>query len=295
MIDERYRKYTAEMKELSHPEIMSPDVFQRFSEDALEGAQSIRIAEDENRGILYYRCWEENDTLHCSVPVFGYYANNVKTLVMLFQRLAAAVVSDRKCVFSVFLYAHDYESIHAFHLMQFGIICEKGIARVSGGVPTAPNGIRIRELSKPEIRSAWDGIWNMTGCIIRHLQESPIFYPGEEFTEEVYQAFFTDSGTTLFAAYDDRQLIGMIALNSEEAPLACGANRSMNVGEIYVLPEYRKKGVSTALLEAAADKAAGLGAEYLWVEHGTANPNARGFWNAHFETYQYELIRTIER
>lgn len=31
----------------------------------------------------------------------------------------------------------------------------------------------------------------------------------------------------------------------------------------------------------------------MWVEHGTANPNARGFWKKYFKTYQYELVRTI--
>ncbi len=29
--------------------------------------------------------------------------------------------------------------------------------------------------------------------------------------------------------------------------------------------------------------------------HGTANPNARGFWNKYFMTYQYEFVRTISR
>lgn len=32
----------------------------------------------------------------------------------------------------------------------------------------------------------------------------------------------------------------------------------------------------------------------MWVEHGTANPNARGFWNKYFDTYRYELIREIK-
>ena len=36
-------------------------------------------------------------------------------------------------------------------------------------------------------------------------------------------------------------------------------------------------------------------ARYLWVGHGTANPNARGFWNKYFKTYQYELVRTIKK
>ena len=37
------------------------------------------------------------------------------------------------------------------------------------------------------------------------------------------------------------------------------------------------------------------GYKYMWVEHGTATPNARGFWNKYFLPYQYELVRTINR
>ena len=37
------------------------------------------------------------------------------------------------------------------------------------------------------------------------------------------------------------------------------------------------------------------GYKCMWVEHGTANPNARGFWNKYFLPYQYELVRTINR
>lgn len=37
------------------------------------------------------------------------------------------------------------------------------------------------------------------------------------------------------------------------------------------------------------------GYKYMWVEHGTANPNARGFWNKYFTTCHYELVRRVEQ
>lgn len=37
------------------------------------------------------------------------------------------------------------------------------------------------------------------------------------------------------------------------------------------------------------------GLNYLWVEHGTANPNARGFWNKYFITYCYTMIRYMDK
>lgn len=72
----------------------------------------------------------------------------------------------------------------------------------------------------------------------------------------------------------------------------CGEN-SVNVGEIYVMPQYRGTKLSEQLLNMAIKRAKQAGYVYMWVEHGTANPNARGFWNKYFETYQYELTRVV--
>lgn len=51
--------------------------------------------------------------------------------------------------------------------------------------------------------------------------------------------------------------------------------------------------LAEALLRYVEARAKCEGAEYMWVQHGTANPNARGFWNKYFSTYEYELVRTI--
>jgi len=37
--------------------------------------------------------------------------------------------------------------------------------------------------------------------IYHHLRKSPIFYPGEEFTEGVYKEFFGNEGTRVFIPY----------------------------------------------------------------------------------------------
>lgn len=65
--------------------------------------------------------------------------------------------------------------------------------------------------------------------------------------------------------------------------------------EIYIEPKYRGKKVAQALLYYLDTDLKANNVEYEWVEHGTANPTARGFWNKYFETYEYEFIRSIER
>lgn len=63
--------------------------------------------------------------------------------------------------------------------------------------------------------------------------------------------------------------------------------------KFYVNPKYRGFGLAEKLLRFSEQIAIAKGYKYMWDEHGTANPNARGFWKKHFQTYSYELIRTI--
>ena len=85
--------------------------------------------------------------------------------------------------------------------------------------------------------------------------------------------------TELIAAFMGEKIIGLIEWNRERNELICGTSASVNVGEAYVNPEYRGTGLARELFWYAQARAKHEGAEYMWVEHGTANPNARGSWN----------------
>lgn len=193
------------------------------------------------------------------------------------------------------LYAHDFSSINAFHLMQFGTMAEKSVRKLSGAVVSAMPAYEIRPLAKAEIENRWQEIWYLTRAIVAHLQKSPVFYPGTEFTESVYHDFFMDGATELLAAFHGDEMVGIIEWNREPNAFLCGDRMSVNVGEVYVVPAHRGTPLSAALLAKAEARAKAAGAAFMWVEHGTANPNARGFWNKYFQTYEYELVRTIER
>ena len=180
-------------------------------------------------------------------------------------------------------------------MMQFGYIYEQGRLEITD-YPCQFNGTyTIKTLEKDEIEKRWDEIWPLTDAIIKHLKQAPIFYPGYEFTEQVYKEFFMDSETKLhIAVSEDDKIIGMIESNSESDVFAFQNTKSVNVGEIYVMPKYRGSSLSKELLQFVIEYEKQKDARYLWVGHGTANPNARGFWNKYFKTYQYELVRTIK-
>jgi Predicted acetyltransferase len=243
-------------------------------------------------GFILFSLQDRGDEKTCTIPVWGYGANHEKTMSFLFTKLAERIVTDKTTYFSVRLYAHDKEIQKLFSYMQFGIMCEKTVRKISK-IPLNRN-IEIRKIAKDELIHRWDAIWLLISQLIDHLRRSPVFYPCKEFTENVYKEFFTEDSTAVYIAEDKNKIVGLIEANSENYDYVFDEQASANVGEAFVIPEYRGKQIAQALLSCLENDLLNRHIDYDWVEHGTANPNARGFWNKYFETVEYEFIRKIE-
>lgn len=136
--------------------------------------------------------------------------------------------------------------------------------------------------------------FNDEACVCVALLHDVMEDHGDEFTEEAYREFFLDEGTNLHVAFDQKgNMIGMIETNGERCGLI--GLPSVNVGEVFVKREWRGKGVSASLLSYAYEYERKRSVTTLWVEHGTANPNARAFWGNYFETFEYEMDRIIRK
>ena len=140
------------------------------------------------------------------------------------------VISNGDTKFQINLYAHDYEALALFSMMQFGYIYEQGRLEITDYPYQFNDTYTIKTLEKDEIEKRWDEIWTLTDAIIKHLKQAPVFYPGHEFTEQVYKEFFMDSETNLHIALSkDDEIIGMIESNSESDVFAFHSTKSVNV------------------------------------------------------------------
>ncbi len=297
MIEKLYEKY---MLERSYNPLLEDIEFEIFKEkinDMLSDMNCISIDDGaKEHGILYYSLWINDGVQVCSVPVYGYYASSEKVLSKLFCKLSKEIVSNGDTQFQINLYAHDTEAFKLFSMMHFGCMYEQGRLKVDNHAYCFSDKYTFKTLTKHEIEEYWDEIWKLTNSIITHLKQAPVFYQGNEFTQQVYKEFFLDSDTSLHVAFSKKhKMIGMIESNIEPDLFAFQNIKSVNVGEIYVVPEYRGSSLSNDLLHYVIDYEKQRGVRYLWVGHGTANPNARGFWNKFFKTYTYQLVRKIEK
>ena len=286
--------YLQEMRHFAYLTPLSEQEFTERLQNELTGSRVLTALENgEITGILFYHPHEAGAA--CSIPVCGYYYRNEKILGRLFQKLAEIEVGDQGCSFSVGLYAHDATAICLYSMMQFGMISEKGIRRIEKYTCGTAQGYEFKHLSRCEVEAHWTEIWELTQSIIDHLKGSPVFYPCNEFTEEVYREFYLSPDTTVHAALDGSgRMVGIIETNRSEEMLLFPRGSSVNVGEAYVVRELRGSGLAAQLLFFAESYERAQGAAFSWVEHGTANPNARGFWNKYFDTWQYEMVRKIE-
>lgn len=291
-----YEKYLLERSHNALLEDIGFVSFKKMVNDKLSNMEYIRIDDGaKGQGILYYSLWREDSIQICNMPVYGYWASSEKILSKLFCKLSDEVMKSGDTQFQINLYAHDSEALKLFSMMQFGYRSERGRLEIDNPHHCFREEYTIKTLAKDEIEERWNEIWEMTNSIVCHLKQAPIFYPGYEFTEQIYKEFFMDSKTSLHVAFSKKnKMIGMIESNCE-SNLFDFQKRSVNVGEVYVIPEYRGSTLSKDLLQFVVDYEKQQGADYLWVVHGTANPNARGFWDKYFKTYQYELVRKIEK
>lgn len=296
IVEIAYESYKKELVEIRNVPIKPFEDFERHMNENAENASGrVLLEEGKCTAFLLYNMWEENGELYCRIPEWGYGSlsqDREKSISYLFQVLAEDIVGEKTVNFSVHLYANDSETQRLFSYMEFGIQAETGICILDESSSTGMTC--VRELQKEEVESRWKEIWCLLEQLIQHLRKSPVFYLGEEFTEEVYKEFFAAAGTSVFVAEKDNEIIGLIESNADGIPLLFSDGNAANVGEIYVLPQYRGEGIAQDLLQHAKQKLLQSNYQYAWVEHGTANPNARYFWNRHFSTYKYEMIRRIE-
>lgn len=287
-----YRKVKLTLKALPERSIADYKV---FMEDKLSSMDGLVYLEDGKcAGYMMYYEWEEADGLYCRVPEWGLGAetdNREKIIGYLFQVLADEKVKEKTIHFSVELYAHDLEIQRLFSYMEFGIQAETGVCELENFEGMA--GTNIRVISKEELEKRWTEVWRLVEQLVNHLKKSPVFYFGEEFTEEVYKEFFLDGATTVYIAEQTGEIVGLIQTNEDTLEPLFSEKEAANTADVFVLPEYRGTDVAKELLFYAMRELKKNNYSYVWVEHGTANPNARHFWNKYFTTYKYEMVRRV--
>ena len=88
-----------------------------------------------------------------------------------------------------------------------------------------------------------------------------------------------DRGGTIFGAFDDSKIIGVIALDNK----FIGRNKDqLNLAGLWVSKRYRKMGIGKALIELVKNKAREIGAEKLYVSATPSQNTIKFYMNRGF-------------
>lgn len=95
------------------------------------------------------------------------------------------------------------------------------------------------------------------------------------------RASLDDSLTNVFVAEYDAQIVGyVLCMIVDWLPEMFEFEMGGMLADIYVLPDYRGRGIGQALLQAAKDWFAGRGIHYFEWYVATANREGAAFWRA---------------
>ena len=125
------RNYISKLMEFEIPRINDDIAIQAFIEEKMEHMQGVvYLQKGCCKGYLLYQLWEEDNILHCNIPIWGYGAegeDRTKIVSLLFQELAGELVNGKVVSFSVHIYAQDLVIQRLFSYMEFGIQAETGV------------------------------------------------------------------------------------------------------------------------------------------------------------------------
>lgn len=133
----------------------------------------------------------------------------------------------------------------------------------------------------------------------RYYPNAPIFIlkPTEKQAVLAELEEHVQGGDLFFVYYEQQELcayliVGQSTIDGEGFLLE--QTNTAQIKSAYARPEMRRKGIGTALLQAAIQWSQQQGYERLFVEHETANFYGGNFWSKYFTPYVYSSMRYID-
>lgn len=232
-------------------------------------------------------------------PLCGYGiskgCNRRKMASLLFQYASETLCEKKVGSYDITVYAHDMDVIASYVLNNFGILCTDAVRMIDSSIFAENTGeYTYEELSKNGIHINEDKLLKLWRQLADHLRKSPTYYPGEEFTDEAYLDYIHDGDTRVFVVKIQENIIGMIDVSKDGNDFVTAESDTMNVSDLYLEPGFRGKYIAQQLLLYVSNTLKKDSAKRLWVEHGTTNPTAQGFWGKYFKEFTYTLTRNLD-
>lgn len=158
-----------------------------------------------------------------------------------------------------------------------------------------------KESAALEIRKAdLEDVANLVQIEIQHAQyysQAPtlMIAPNPSDATE-FAEILQNERNTVWLAFDQGQLVGYLRIEgiSQGASSLVRVETNPAITGLYALPQYRGRGIGSALLQTAMQELANQGYQTCSVDFESINPDASNFWLRYFKPFCYSLIRVPE-
>ena len=214
-----------------------------------------------------------------------------------YRMLYRAVASDwaaRGCqVHAITLLADDTAALQTWFWNGFGMLVVDAVRSIQPleRLPETQLSIRQATVADATALAALD----VEHC--RYYTQPPVFMAlRQSQTAEEFRQFIAQPGNSLWLALDGEQPVGFLRLDGYEndGADALSSGAVVKINGAFLQADYRQRGGSTAMLDAALRHHARLGKTCCAVDFEAINPDAVAFWLRHFQPVCLSLMRCPE-
>jgi len=174
-------------------------------------------------------------------------------------------------------------------------VTDDGSGAGPDGDPGSGADVTVRPIAADEVEALVDDCWLPFAEEMAALDEYNALVDDPRPAAVAYRRErFEDDESATFVA-DDGGLAGYVAVNVSESAPVFSRGPTGQIGEVYVRPEHRGKGVATALLDRAHEWAADQGCERTALSVNVDNDAARSLYaESGYAPRRLKLDRPLE-
>lgn len=120
----------------------------------------------------------------------------------------------------------------------------------------------------------------------KNTEEAMSSYMNEAFNPEQLKSELENVNSSFYFVYFDNELAGFFKININDAQIETYPEKTIELGRIYVLKEFRNKKIGEQMLQKAIEMGKEMNADFIWLGVWDRNPEAIRFYERHgFQKY----------
>jgi len=232
------------------------------------------------------------------VPEFGHCASQER-LAQVYQALyqdATRIWTDSAVqMHAITILAHNQAERNFWFWNGFGLLVVDAIRTMTPLEPHARSRLTIRKATPADT----DDLYTLDVEHCRHYTQPPVFMSPKQVSPnspQEWQKFLEQAENAAWMALDGEMPAGFIRFdaNGGDGSAILEGESTAFISGAYVRPEFRARGVASAILDMALQDYATRGYQRCTLDFESVNPQASAFWLRYFQPAAYSLMRVPE-